>query len=208
MGIPIVPRGYYEAYYENDTNRLALVYYNNGATTYGQQFYADGTMKSDAEYNSIGQFHGLQIWYNRKGEEVWHTEYNWGVLKPQYDLEYLKLENKTQVLLDNKKGFGLYEFTPTASRARREQIQLNDNGTFVYKNTTHTCHYCNRYEGKWTILDNFLYLELEDPTGWRTPIRKFAITATNRLTRLELIEVKDWGVEWYHSEYKKVNLKN
>lgn len=203
-----VPRGYYEAYYDNDTNRLALVYYNNGSMTYGQQFYADGTMKSDTEYNSVGAFHGLQIWYNRSGVEVWHAEYDFGLLKPQYDLAYLELENETEVLLDNKKGFGLYTFTPTPSRARREQIQLNENGTFVYENSTYDCHYCNRYEGTWTAADNFIYLELKDPRGWRTPIRKFAITATARLTRLELMEVKDWGVEWYHSEYRKIDFKN
>lgn len=200
-----VPKGYYEAYYDGDTNRLALVYYNNGARTYGQQFYADGTMKSDVEYNSVGQFHGLQIWYNRSGEEVWHAEYDFGALRSQYDLEYLELENETQVLLANKKGFGLYEFTPTPSRARRERIELNENGTFVYENSTRACHYCNRYEGTWLAADNFLYLELKDSTGWRTPIRKFAITATARLTRLELMEVKDWGVEWYNSEYRKVD---
>lgn len=203
-----VPKGYYEAYYNGDTNRLALVYYNNGASTYGQQFYIDGTMKSDTEYNSSGAFHGLQVLYNREGEEVWHAEYNFGLLEPKYDLAYLELENETQVLLDNKKAFGFYEFTPTPSRGRRERIELKEDYTFIYENSTGDCHYCNRYEGTWSIKDNFIYLVLNDSTGWRNPIRKFAITATARLTRLELIEVKDWGVEWYNSEYRKVELKH
>ncbi len=203
-----VPKGYYEAYYDKDTNRLALVYYNNGTQTYGQQFYADGTMKSDTEYNATGEFHGLQVLYNRKGEEVWHAEYVMGILKPQYDLTQLKMINKTQLLLQNKKGFGWYVFTPTPSRARRERIQLNSDQTFLYENSTRDCHYCNRYKGTWTAVDNFIYLTLIDSTGWRGTTRKFAITATNRFTHLELIEVKDWGVEWYHSEYRKVKTPN
>lgn len=199
-----LPKGYYEAYYDNDTNRLALVYYNNGAKTYGQQFYADGSMKSDTEYNRLGDLHNLHVLYNRRSEEVWHAEYYFGVLEPQYDLEYLMVENSTDTLLKNKAAFGWYEFTPTPSRARRDRIELQEDGHFIYEYSTNGCHWCSRYEGKWKQVKDFLVLQLNDTTVWKTPVRKFAITATALLKRLELIEVKDWGVEWYHSEYKKV----
>lgn len=202
-----VPKGYYEAYYDNDTNRLALVYYNNGARTYGQQFYADGTMKSDTEYNSAGEFHGLHTIYDRKGEEVWHAEYSFGLLKPQYDLVYLELENETSTLLENKQAFGVYEFLPTPSRGRRERIHLNEDQTFVYENSTHNCHFCHRYKGHWRTVGNFILLSLEEGNVWRTATRKFAITATTRLTQLELMEVKAWGVEWYNSEYQKTIIR-
>jgi len=199
-----VPKGYYEAYYNNDTNCLALVYYNYGARTYGQQFYADGSMKGDTEYNRLGDFHGLHVIYDRKGEEVWHAEYNFGVLEPEYDLNYLEVDNSTAILLKNKGAFGTYEFTPTPSRSRRDRIYLREDSTFTYECSRSRCHWCDRYEGKWEAESDFIILTLKEKNVWRTDSRKFALAANVQLTRIELIEVKDWGVEWYNSEYRKV----
>ncbi len=202
-----LPKGYYEAYYNNDTNRLALVYYNNGAHSYGQQFYADGSMKCDIEYNRFGDFHGLYVIYDRTGEEVWHAEYNFGVLEPKYDLNYLEVENATAMLLQNKAAFGIYEFTPTPSRARRDRIHLKADNTFSYQCSRNQQHWCDNYDGTWEAAGDFIILTLNDKSIWRTPFRKFAITANLSFTHLELIEVKDWGVEWYNSEYRKIKNK-
>ena len=199
-----LPEGYYEAYYYNDTNRLALVYYNNGARTYGQQFYADGSIKSDTEYNRLGDLHGLHILYQRTGIEAWHAEYELGVLDRRYRLDYLEVENSTKILLKTKKAFGTYEFLPTPSRGRRDRIHLEEGGTFLYECSIGDCDWCGKYKGKWWQEDDFLFLEIEDKTLWTNTIRKFAITATVMLKQLELIEVKPWGVEWYNSEYRKV----
>lgn len=199
-----LPKGYYEAYYNNDTNKLALIFYNSGAKTYGQQFYANGAMKSDTEYSKEGDLHGLHVLYDRKGEEVWHAEYNFGILDYRYDLNYLEEQNQTELLIQKKEAFGWYEFIPTPSRGRRDRIHLKEDGTFVYEYSTNSCFWCNRRSGAWKLKDRHLILELKDNTIWRTAYRKMAITATPQLTRLELIEVKDWGVEWYNSEYEKV----
>lgn len=202
-----IPKGYYEAYYHQDTNCLAMVYYNNGHRSYGQQFYANGAMKGDTEYNAQGQLHGLQVLYDRKGEELWHAEYVWDILEPQYDLKELMANNLTQQLILNPIAFGWYTFTPTPSRARRDRIHLKKEGTFIYQYSTYDCHFCFSSTGTWSLEGEYLRLALEDKTIWRTPYRKFALTANPQRTRLELLEVKDWGVEWYNSEYQKVNKK-
>ncbi len=200
---PELPLGYFEAYYYNDTNRIALLYYNNGVHSYCQQFYADGSMKSDSEYNKFGDLHGLHVIFDRKGEEVWHAEYYFGELEREYNYEFLEIENATILLLKNKQAFGTYTFTPTPSRARRDKIILRENKSFTYRNTKNNCHYCNSYEGKWVNSGNYIILTPDKSDIWRTPDRKFAITASPQLTNLKLIEVKDWGVEWYNSEYRK-----
>lgn len=201
---PNLPKGYFEAYYNNDTNKLALVYYNSGSQTYGQQFYINNGMKSDTEYNRVGVLHGLHVLYDKKGEEVWHAEYNFGVLDKRYDLTYLEQENKTALLLKNKSAFGWYEFTPTPSRGRQDKIHLKEDYTFVYEYSTNTCIYCNSSNGTWQAIDNYIILKLNNKTLWRANPRKFAIATNPKQTRLELIEIKDWGVEWYNSEYLKI----
>ena len=199
-----LPNGYYEAYYNNDTNRLALVYYKNGARSYGQQFYANGSIKSDTEYNRFDELHGLHILYQRTGAEAWHAEYDFGELDSRYRLDYLEVENSTAILIKNKAAFGTYEFLPTPSRGRRDRIHLKEDGVFTYECSVGNCNWCGNYTGRWKQEGDFLYLELDDPTLWINPVRKFAITATALLKQLELVEVKNWGVEWYNSEYKKV----
>ena len=198
-----LPKGYFEAYYYNDTNRIALVYYNYGSKSYAQQFYSDGSMKADTEYNRLGDLHGLHVIYDRKWEEVWHAEYNFGVLEPEYDMRYLKEENSTTLLLKNKNAFGTYEFTPTPSRSRRDRITLRPDSTFTYQYSQNKCHFCFSFEGVWTTNENYIILELSNKKVWKNPTRKFAVTANNDITKIKLIEVKDWGVEWYNSDYKK-----
>lgn len=199
-----LPKGYYEAYYQNDTNRLALVYYKEGARTYGQQFYADGSMKSDTEYNIWGDLHGLHVLYDRNGEEIWHAVYQYGLVEPQYDLYFLNLYNKTAKLLQNQKAFGVYEFHPTPSRGRKDRIHLKPNHHFVYEYSTDLCEWCYSSTGIWRAEGDFIILEIENKKIWSNPTRKFAITANKQMKQLEMMEVADWGVRWYNSEYLKV----
>jgi hypothetical protein len=197
-----LPRGYYEVYYNQDTNCLALAYYNYGWSAYIQQFYKDGTMKSDTECNSQGTWHGLHILYYRNGTEAWHAEFINGVLDKRYRLDYLEVENVTEAALKTKKLFGKYSFSPTPSRARKDQIELKKDATFIYSVAINQKAFSQHYSGTWTIKENYLQLELQEDI-WQFPIRKFVIKGTVHLTHLELIEIKDWGVEWYRSEYKK-----
>lgn len=199
-----LPKGYYEAYYNNDTNRLALVYYKEGARTYCQQFYTNGSMKSDTEYNVGNEMHGLHVLYDRNGEEIWHAVYSHGFLEPQYDLYFLEFYNQTEKLLQNKKAFGIYEFLPTPSRGRKERIYLSENQIFEYEYSTDHCEWCYKNKGIWKQEGNFIVLEIENKKLWSNPIRKFAITANKQLKNIELIEVADWGVKWYESEYSKI----
>lgn len=200
-----LPKGYYEAYYNADTNQLALVYYSNGVHSYGQQFYKDGSMKSDSEYNKYGDLHGLHVLYHKSGEELWHAEYYFGALEPKYNLKYLQEENYTAQALKNQKGFGVYVFEPTPSRARREKIILSDNHRFIYQNSLNFNHYCNQYEGTWQFDNTYLVLQLDQSAVWFSNPKRFAIVQQSY--GLMLLEVKDWGVEWYNSEFIKLNKK-
>jgi len=198
-----LPRGYYEAYYDNDTSKLALAYYNFGWSGYSQQFYKNGAMKSDTEYNGRGLRDGLHVIYARNGEEQWHAEFEVGALDRRYRLDYLEVENMTKVALKSKKAFGVYEFLPTPSRARKDRIILRADSTFEYVASSPNCDFCQSYQGDWTVETPYLLLTIRKKGYWRKDTRRFAITASPKLTNLELVEVKDWGVEWYNSEYRK-----
>lgn len=197
-----LPRGYYEAYYDNDTNKLALAYYNYGWSAYVQQFYKNGAIKCDIECNSQGAWHGLHILYYRDGTEAWHAEFIHGTLDKRYRLDYLAVENVTKAALQSKRIFGKYLFTPTPSRARRDQIELKEDSTFIYTTSTNQKPLSDSYTGEWYLEKDYLVLNIEEDV-WQFPSRKFVVKGTVNLTRLELIEIKDWGVEWYGSEYKK-----
>lgn len=196
-----LPRGYFEAYYNGDTNRLALVFYNNGPNSYGQQFYKNGSMKSDSEYNKFGDLHGLHVMYDKTGEELWHAEYYFGILDYKYNLKYLQQINKTSVLLQNKAAFGSYVFEPTPSRARREKIVLSENYRFTYQNHLNSPSNQGAYHGRWKQQDGFLLLELLTPDIWYCNPKKMVISTIAK--QQILLEVKDWGVEWYNSEFVK-----
>lgn len=198
-----LPKGYYEVYYKQDTNRLALAYYNTGRAAFVQQFYLDGSMKSDTECNTKGKWHGLHIVYARDGNEIWHAEYQFGELDKRYRLDYLAVENSTAQAIATQKAFGKYTFSSTPSRARHDQIELLPNGTFNYHLLDQNDRISNTYAGTWSVAENYITLRLSQDNIWLQPTRKFAITATVNLTALELIEVKEWGVDWYYSEYKK-----
>lgn len=197
-----LPRGYYEAYYDNDTNKLALAYYNYGWSAYVQQFYRNGAIKSDTECDGRGVWHGLHILYYRDGTEAWHAEFTHGVLDKRYRLDYLEVENVTQAALQTKRLFGQYLFTPTPSRARRDQIELKADGTFTYTASTYQKPLSAVYHGQWYLEEDYLVLRIEGDI-WQFATRKFVVKGTVNLTHLELIEIKDWGVEWYRSEYQK-----
>lgn len=196
-----LPRGYFEAYYNGDTNRLALVFYNNGVHSYGQQFYENGSMKSDSEYNKHGDLHGLHVIYDKSGEELWHAEYYFGVLDYKYNLKYLQQINRTIALLQSKAAFGSYVFEPTPSRARREKIILSENHRFIYQNYLNSPPNQGIYHGRWKQQNGFLLLELRTPDIWFCNPRKMAISTVAQ--KQLLLEVKDWGVEWYNSEFVK-----
>ncbi len=202
-----LPRGYYEVCYDNNPQQLALIYYNYGAAAYCQQFYKNGAMKSDSEYHPLGVLHGVHVLYSREGDEIWHAEYTFGELDKRYRLDYLEVENSTLKAIRTQKAFGTYIFEPTPSRARRDKIELRTNGHFLYWASHNDCHYCLSYTGRWRQEGNFIVLQLSKNNIWQNATRQFAILATPRLTGLELIEVKEWGVEWYHSEYKKISSK-
>lgn len=200
-----LPRGYFEAYYDGDSNRLAMVYYSNGANSYGQQFYKNGSMKSDSEYNKFGDLHGLHVIYDKAGEELWHAEYYFGVLEPKYNLNFLKEENYTLKAIKNKKIFGTYIFEPTPSRARREKIFLEENHRFSYQNSLNSSHYCKQYAGTWKIDSSFIVLKLDQAAIWSSNPKTYAVVRLP--VGLLLLEVKEWGVEWYNSEFIKPNKK-
>lgn len=198
---PGLPRGYYEAYYDNDTNRLALAYYNFGKRSYLQQFYKDGRIKSDTEYDAFGNMHGLHILYDQAGDELWHVDYFHGMVEEKYTLEYLAIFNYTKELMHKEKAWGCYEFSPTPMRERHDQIHLKSDGTFSYHNFKADCD-CRRHsEGVWTMEGDLLKLTVASKDIWRTDTKFFALIATHRLKRVRLIEILPQGLHWYASEY-------
>lgn len=199
-----LPPGYYEAYYEQDTNQLALNYYSYGMSNYAQQYYKSGAMKSDSEYNQIGQRHGVHVLYNRAGEEIWYAIYDKGELEYKYTFAYAKKRNRTKQATKAGKLVGRYQFTPTPSRARKDYIELQEGGTFLYAYSTQDCDYCEKAKGKWEVIDNYLRFELEEnKEAWIYPQREMILVGQGKLRNLQLVDRKPWGLDWYHSEYSK-----
>ncbi|MCP4438523.1 MAG: hypothetical protein GY810_06225 [Aureispira sp.] len=197
-------KGYYEVYYDNDSNKLALTYYNYGRSRYTQQYYKDGSMKSDTEYNRYGLRYGLHVIYDRSGEEAWHANYYWGDLDDKYYVDYLDKANYTLEAMEAGAAWGTYEFRPTPSRARHDRIILQKDSTFSYQRYDITkASWGPIYQGTWWTQNNLLQLQLSSPAIWKYPQRDFIITGNRLRKKLELIEVKPWGLDWYYSEYKK-----
>ena len=210
LNIPtFLPKGYYEVYYDNDTNRLALTYYNFGNKSYCQQFYKDGSMKSDSEYDRYGNMHGLHVLYNQNGDEIWHADYWHGSLELKYSLEYTEVFNYTEELIKNGKAWGCFEFSPTPMRERHDQIQLRADGTFSFHNFKADCDCSRHAEGKWFLKDKLLHLTADKKDVWPSGnSRKFAIIANRKAKNPVLVEVMPWGANWYGSEFwlcKKCN---
>ncbi len=203
-----LPFGYFEVYYENDTNKLALIYYNYGRSAYAQQFYKNGAIKSDTEYSVGGKRHGVHVVYDRQGNEIWHAEYHNGQLDRKYHLDYITNDNVTTEAINTGRAFGVYEFLPTPSRARKDRIVLNRDTTFVYYDSNSSCDFCVERQGTWVENNGFLLLRLNDEKYWRSQNRKMVIKATTRLMQLELLEVRDCGIDWYHSNYYKLDKTN
>ena len=197
-----LPKGYYEAYYEKDTNRLALTYYNFGRRSYVQQFYRDGSIKSDSEYDAFGNMHGLHVVYDQEGNELWHVDYYHRNPEEKYTLDYLDRYNYTKEILLNGKAWGCYEFSPTPMRERHDQISLNKDGTFDYHNFMADCD-CRRHsKGIWTVNeDNLLKLTVNNKEVWNRETKYYAIISTHKHKRIQLIEVLSSGLHWYASEY-------
>ena len=79
-----------------------------------------------------------------------------------------------------------------------------EEGKFVYSYSTYDCDYCKEAKGKWKLVDNYLYLELEkNRDAWIYPQRAMIIVGQGRLRKLQLVDLKPWGIDWYHSEYSK-----
>ena len=196
-----LPKGYYEGYYEADSNKLALVYYNFGRKSYVQQFYKDGSIKSDSEYDAYGNMHGLHVIYNRDGDELLHIDYYHGQPEEKYTLAYLKVFNYTKELMQKGKAWGCYEFSPTPMRERHDQILLKENGRFSYHNFLADCN-CRRHsEGKWIFENGLLKLTIDNKTVWNKKTKYYALIANHRQKRVRMIEVMPWGLHWYVSEY-------
>lgn len=204
-----LPKGYYEAYYDDDTNQLALTYYNFGKRSYCQQYYKDGSMKSDTEYDRYGFMQGLHVLYNRDGDEIWHADYWHGGIEIKYSFEYLEVFNYSTELINANKAWGCYEFSPTPMRERHEQIDLRADGSFSFHNFKADCN-CRRHsEGRWELKDKLLRLKIDNKDVWNGKETKiFAIVANHRMKKAQLIEVLPWGLNWYGSEFwlcKKCN---
>lgn len=198
-------KGYYEVYYDNDSNKLALTYYNYGRSRYTQQYYKDGSMKSDTEYNRHGLRNGLHVIYDRNGEEIWHANYYWGQLDDKYYPDYLEKANYTLEAVEVGAAWGTYEFKPTPSRARHDRITLQKDSSFSYQRYNISKSSWNPLStGIWYIQNELLYLQITTANVWKYPLRKFIITGNRLRKKLELIEVKPWGLDWYYSEYKKL----
>jgi hypothetical protein len=198
---PQLPKGYYEAYYDGDTNKLALTYYRFGRHSYAQQYYRDGSMKSDTEYDRYGLRHGMHVLYDRAGEELWHVDFYRGALEKEYSPAYIEAYNYTQVLIENGKAWGCYEFEPTPMRARHDQLHLREDGTFSYHNFKADCP-CRRHsEGKWTLKGDRLELSVDNEEVWGQKKRVYVILANRRHKRRQLIWMRPWGAHWYASEY-------
>lgn len=201
---PSLAKGYYEVYYDNNSNKLALTYYNYGRSRYTQQYYKDGSMKSDTEYNRQGLRHGLHVIYDRNGEEIWHANYYWGQLDDKYYSDYLEKANYTLEAMQVGVAWGTYEFKSTPSRARHDRITLQKDSTFSYQRyNIGKASWNPLAQGIWYIQDHMLHLQISTPNVWKYTQRKFIITGNRLRKKLELVEVKPWGLDWYYSEYKK-----
>jgi hypothetical protein len=195
-------KGYYEAYFNNDSNRLALAYYNFGNKSYAQQFYADGSMKSDSEYDRYGYMHGMHTVYDRNADEIWHADYWHGSLDLKYTFEYLEAYNYTDEFISSNKAWGCYEFSPSPMRERHDQIHLRKDGSFSYHNFKADCD-CRRHsEGKWTFEKGLLLLHIDKKDVWlQGAQRRFALIARRKSKKPVLVEVSEVGLNWYASEY-------
>jgi len=199
----LIATGYYEAYYHNDSNQLAFAYYNFGKKSYSQQFYSDGNMKADSEYDQFGNMHGLHVVFDRNGEEIWHADYWHGGIELRHTKRYLEVYNYTTELIKSKKAFGCYIFKPTAMRERHDEISLNEDGSFSFHNYKADCD-CNRHsKGRWKLEDGLLRLSADNPKIWPNNKEKtFAIISKNGRNPL-LVEYSIYGLNWYASEYYK-----
>ena len=198
-----LPKGYYEAFYKNDTNKLALSFYNFGNKPYAQQFYADGSMKADSEYDKYGYMHGMHVVYNSDGNELWHADYWHGHLDKRNDLKYLDYINYSSDQISNGKAFGCYTFNPTPMRERQDEIEIRADGSFSFHNYKANCD-CNRHsEGKWTLKNNILEFFPDKKEIWQSgSSRRFVIIEKNGKNPY-LIEYSEYGLNWYSSEFRK-----
>ena len=199
----MLPKGYFEAYYQNDSNLLAFTYYNFGNKPYLQQFYLDGSMKADSEYDKFGNMHGLHVVFDRNGEEIWHADYWHGAPESKYTEKYLKLYTCTEKLITEKKAFGCYIFEPTPMRERKDEILLKADGSFVFHNYKADCD-CNRHsKGIWKLENGLLKLQAENSKIWpQGTVKTFAILA-NKGRNAVLVEINSYGLNWYASEFYK-----
>jgi len=199
----MLPKGYYEAYYLNDSNLLAFAFYNFGNKSYSQQFYMDGSMKSDSEYDKYGNLHGLHVIYDRIGNEIWHSDYWHGEVEPMYTKKYLERFNATSKLISNAKAFGCYVFWPSPMRERHDEILLSADGSFSFHNYKANCD-CERHSiGNWRLENGLLKLSAENPKIWSGAKEKtFAIIAKNSRNPV-LVEYCTFGLNLYGSEFYK-----
>ena len=204
----MLPKGYFEAYYHKDSNHLAFTYYNFGKKSYSQQFYFDGSMKSDSEYDQYGNMHGMHVIFDRNGEEIWHADYWHGEPELRHTKNYLDVFNYTSELIKSKKAFGCYVFNPTPMRERHDEISLNSDGSFQFHNYKSNCD-CNRHSnGKWRLEDGLLKLEAENPKIWPLGKEKtFALISKNGRNPV-LVEYSNFGLNWYASEFYKCKKCN
>lgn len=200
------PPGYYEAYYDNDSLKLALVYYNYGEGSFVQQFYINGAMKSDTEYNIKGKAHGLHTVYDKEGNEIVHQEYNNGQLYEQYD--YLKnwQFNRTAQLKRKNKIAACYYFLSTPSRNRTEYIRLKKDGTCMLYYTIKNLSELNLLKGNWKFVQDHLEIKFEKNDYQIQSNKKYILVRPNIFSSIRLVEFKDQYIEWYHSDFNK--LKN
>lgn len=195
-------KGYYEAFYNNDSNRLALSYYNFGSKSYAQQFYADGSMKSDSEYDRFGYMHGMHTVYDRNADEIWHADYWHGTLEVKHTEKYLDSYNYTDEFVRSNKAWGCYEFSPSPMRERHEHIQLRKDGIFSYQNLKSNSDYSRHSEGKWTIEKGLIVMHLDKKEVWAQGAqRQFALIANRMSKKPVLVEVTEFGLNWYVSEF-------
>lgn len=199
----MLPKGYFEAFYNKDTNKLAFTFYNFGNKSYSQQFYADGSMKADSEYDKYGNMHGLHVVFDRNGEEIWHADYWHGSTESSYNAAYLEVYNYTETLILNKKAFGCYVFKPTPMRERHDEIFLKPDGSFSFHNYKSDCD-CNRHsKGTWTLKDGLLQLKADNPKIWPLGTEKTFALIAKRGRKPFLIEYNSFGLNWYASEFYK-----
>ena len=200
------PHGYYEAYYNNDTLKLALIYYNYGEGSFLQQFYIDGAMKSDTEYNINGKAHGLHIVYDKEGNEIVHQEYTNGQLYEQYDYHKNWKCNRTAQLNKKNKIAACYYFLSTPSRNRTEYIKLNKDGTCMFYYSINNLSEMYLLTGNWKFVQDHLEITYDKNDYQIQSIKKYILIRPNLFSSIRLVEFKDQYIEWYHSDYNK--LKN